>query len=268
MVSVYEFDSYRKYLEAWIQSQSSQGYGLKLRIAEALEVSSSLVSQVLSGRKTFTSDQTSHLCDFIGLNETESDFLHLLVESDRAASLRYREKLERKIRAMRAKSQKIGSRVPRDRELTDEQKAIYYSSWLYTGIRNLTALPAYSNVNSIAERLAMDPGLVNKTIQFLIENGLCREVDGAITYGPAALHVDKDSPFVGKHHQNWRLQAIQKMERKRDEDLFFTGPMSLSREALKEIRALLPTVIERIMKISGPSESETVACINLDLFEY
>jgi hypothetical protein len=44
--------------------------------------------------------------------------------------------------------------------------------------------------------------------------------------------------------------------------------VSLSRSALEEIRTLLSTVIQNVMKISGPSPSETVACLNIDWFEY
>jgi uncharacterized protein (TIGR02147 family) len=268
MLSIFEYTNYRGYLEAWIGSLGSRSYGSKGRIAESLRVSASLISQILKGEKTLTPDQTSDLSDFLGLNEIESDYLHLLVDLDRAGSLRFREKLQRKIDQLQQQSRRIGKRVPRDKELNDEQRAIYYSSWIYTGIRNLTAVPGLDHVDAIAEHLRLESGVVNRVIRFLIENGLCREVDGKITYGPASTHVDKDSPFVNKHHQNWRFQAIQHMEGRRDEDIFFTSPMSLSREAAKEIRKLLPNFIQSVMKISGPSSSEVSACMNIDWFEY
>lgn len=268
MPVIYDFVSYREYLKAWIESQSGSGHGMKLKISKALGVSSSLVSQIISGSKSLTPDQASGLCDFLGLNEMEAEFLHMLVEHDRAITLKYREKIERKIKSMKGKSLKLGTRVPRTKELTDEQKAIYYSSWLYTGIRNLTAIPEVERVDQIADLLKIENDVATRIVQFLLENGLCREENGALTYGSAAIHVDKESPFVNKHHQNWRFQSIQKMERKRDQDVFFTGPMSLSREAFQQIRSLLPNVIEQVMKISGPSDSETVACLNVDWFEY
>lgn len=172
------------------------------------------------------------------------------------------------MKAQKQLSRQIGSRVPRNKELSDEQKAIYYSGWIYTGIRNLSAIPEKGSVDDLAEHLHLEPAIVKRAVQFLLENGLCRQIDGQLTYGPAAIHVDKDSPFVNKHHQNWRFQAIQKMERKRDNDLFFTSPMSLSKEAFVKIRELIPNVIQEIMKLSGPSTSETVACLNIDWFEY
>jgi uncharacterized protein (TIGR02147 family) len=268
MLSVFDFANYREYLTEWIKSRGSQGYGQKGRIAAALGVSSSLVSQILKGEKTLTPDQSSDLCDYLGLNDIESDYLHLLVEFDRAGSTRYREKLKRKIKSVQEESRRIGKRVPRQKELSDEQKAIFYSSWVYTGIFNLIAVPGRNEPTAIAEALQLEPGIVHRVLRFLVENGICVETKEGLTFGPASIHVDNDSPFVNKHHQNWRVQALQHMERKRDSDIFFTSPMSLSREARNEIRTLLPNVIQDVMKISGPSPSETTACLNIDWFEY
>jgi uncharacterized protein (TIGR02147 family) len=268
MLSIFEFTSYREYLSAWIKSQGARSYGLKGKIAEVLGISSSLISQVMKGEKTLTPDQTSDLSDYMGLSGIESDYLHLLIESDRAGNPRYQEKLKRKIQYLQVQSQKIGNRVPRHKELSEEQKAIYYSSWLFTGVRNLTAISGKNDVDALAQHLHLEPAVISRILRFLIENGLCREENGELTYGPASTHIDKDSPFVNKHHQNWRLKAIQNMDAKSDEDIFFTSPMSLSKEAAVEIRKLLPTFIQGLMKISSPSTSEVAACLNIDWFEY
>jgi uncharacterized protein (TIGR02147 family) len=268
MLSIFEFRNYRNYLAAWIEAQGARSYGLKGKMAASLSVSSSLVSQILSGDKGLTPDQAASAAEFIGLSEIEGDYLHLLVDHDRASLPLLRQRLERKITALQAQSQQLGKRVPRSKELTDAQKAIYYSSWLYTGIRNLTAVAGFSNVDAIATHLHLDAVLVAKVLRFLIENGLCKEENSQFTYATASTHVDHDSPFVNKHHQNWRFQAIQKMESRKAEDLFFTSPMSLSRQAASEIRILLPTVVQAVMKISGPSTSETTSCLNIDWFSY
>ncbi len=268
MLTIFDFTSYREYLDAWISSQGDRSYGLKGRIAQALNVSSSLFSQVLKGDKSLTSDQVSDLNDYLGLNELESDYFHLLVEKDRAGNPRYREKIDKKIKSMQQQSQKIGKRVPRHKELSDEQKAIYYSSWLYTGVRNLTAVPGFQQPEAIAEHLRCEPQLVIRIVRFLLENGLCREENGKITYGPASTHIDTESPFVNKHHQNWRFQGINSMERRQESDLFFTSPMSLSKKAAEEIRKMIPTFIQSVMRVSGPSDSESVMCLNIDWFEF
>jgi uncharacterized protein (TIGR02147 family) len=268
VLTIFEFTNYRIYLREWIGTQGEHSYGLKGRLAGKLGISSSLMSQILKGEKSLTPDQTSDLADTMALTEIESDYLHLLVDHDRAGNLKYRDKLMRKMKLLQAQSRQVGKRVPRHIELSDQQKAIYYSSWIYTGVRNLTAIEEMGTVGAIAEHLHLDSAIVTRVIRFLIENGLCKEAGGQITYGPASTHVDNDSPFVNKHHQNWRFQSIGKMENKNEDDLFFTSPMSLSRAAVLEIRTLLPAVIQNVMKISGPSKSEVTACLNIDWFQF
>jgi uncharacterized protein (TIGR02147 family) len=237
-------------------------------MAKATGISSSLFSQILKGVKSLTPDQASDLCDFMALADLERDYFHSLVEFERAGSPRYRERIQKKLQQIKSQSQKLGQRVPRTKELTDEQKSIYYSSWIYTGVRNLTAVSEFDNRDAIAEHLKIEPQVIARILRFLLEHGLCREENGKITYGPASLHVDKDSLFVNKHHQNWRLQALQKMENRRDQDLFFTSPMSLSVEAAEKVKQLIPEFIQSVMKEVGPSASEKVACLNIDWFEY
>ncbi|MAV92469.1 MAG: hypothetical protein CL676_13705 [Bdellovibrionaceae bacterium] len=269
MPSLFDYDDYRKYLRAVIQDKGAQAYGLKGKWALALNVSSSLMSQILSGKKGLTPDQASDLTDHLGFSELESDYFHLLVEWDRAATQRYQQKLKQKILNRREDAKKIRDRVPEYKELSDAKKAIYYSSWLYTGIRNLTALNDVRNIEDISLRLNVDREIAARVVHFLLESGLCLErADGTLTYGPSQTHVENNSPFVNKHHQNWRFRGIQQMEMKRSKDLFFTSPMSLSEEAYDLIRKLLPEVVQKVFKISGPSESETTACLNIDFFNY
>lgn len=44
--------------------------------------------------------------------------------------------------------------------------------------------------------------------------------------------------------------------------------MSLSAKAANEVHQLLPKVVEQVMGIAGPSESEVVYYFNMDWFSY
>ncbi len=268
MLSIFEYTNYRKYLSAWIESHGEGAYGLKGKIAKALGISSSLMSQMQKGERSLTSEQSFDLAKFIGLSDLETDFFHLLVEFDKSGNHRHKESLLRKIKSMQEQSKKIGTRVPRTRELTDEQKAIFYSSWLYSGITNLSALDSFNDVQSIADHLKIEARSVQKALRFLFEIGMCKELNAKITNGTTAIHIDRESPFVNKHHQNWRIKSISQMESRNDSDIFFTSPMSLSIAASEEIKNMIVNFIQAVMKISGPSASEKVSCLNIDWFDY
>lgn len=71
-----------------------------------------------------------------------------------------------------------------------------------------------------------------------------------------------------QHHKNWRIKALEKMPTKQNQNLFYTGPMSMSTEIAEKVRDEIPEFIAKIYKWVGPSSSETVRCLNIDWFEY
>lgn len=266
MVSVYDFDSYRDFLNAWIDA--SKARGSKSRLAQAAGVSASMMSLIFKGEKLMSMEQAAEVAEFLNLNDLETDFFLLLVELGRAGSFKLRRKLERKKREMQAAARKITNRVKKDRELSDEQKAIYYSNWVYTGARNLAAISEYNTAAKAAARLGVSEAQLAKVIEFLVENGLVKRDGDKLEYGPRHLHLGTDSPFLIRHHQNWRLQGFKHMEQHTESNLFYTCPMSLSNAAVEEVRKLLPVVIDQVLKIVGPSESERAFCFNMDWYEY
>lgn len=266
LISVFDFEDYRDFLNSWIDAQSVRG--LRAQLAQALGVSSTLVSLILKGEKHLSLEQAAEAVDYLGLQEKEADYFFLLVELGKAGSHKLRQRLKQKITQQKTESKQIGKRVKKDLELSETQSAIYYSSWIFTGIRNLTALEKHHDVMSIATRLNLPPSSVHKALDFLIEAGLCKLEKNHITYGPAYTHVNQDSPFVNKHHQNWRFRGIQQMDTRLESDLYYTCPMSLSVEAEEKVRNLLLKTIQEALKVVGPSPSEEVRCLNIDWFKY
>lgn len=268
MVSIYDFINYREYLKTWIHNQKSRGYGIQSKIASAIGISTTMLSLILKGDKQLSLEQALELSDFIGHSENEADYFFLLVEFSRAGTFKLQQKLKKKVRHFQDQAKIISKRIKHDIELTDEIKSIYYSSWIYSGIRNLTAVPGFHDVLIISEKLNLPPHIIGVAVDFLLKNGLCKREKGNLTYGPAHTHVASNSPFVSRHHQNWRLRGFSFMDNHNESNLFYTRPMSLGIEAVEQIRKVLPKFIEEVAAIAGPSPSEKVYCWNMDWFEY
>lgn len=265
MTSIYDHTDYRNFLTTWIKNHGGQAKGLQGQLARSARISSSMISLILKGEKNLSLEQAADIADYLGLSEPETDYFYLLVEFARAGSSKLRAQLLKRIKNQR---QKLSHRITQNTELSDEIKAIYYSSWIYSGVRNLIATPGDHTTQSLAARLNLPANVIGRTLEFLVQHGLCKIKNGQLTYGPQKTHVTADSPFVQKHHQNWRVQGFHAMESRSDSNLFFTSPMSLSKEAAETIHQLLPKVVQEIMSISGPSESEVVYCFNMDWFKY
>ncbi|MES2769577.1 MAG: TIGR02147 family protein [Bdellovibrionota bacterium] len=267
-MNIYEFISYKTYLKAWLKALPKKGHGESRRIAEALGISTTMISQVLNGEKNFNLELASDLCDYLGLNEKETDYFFLLVEFERAGTHRLKQKLKKKIERLKIQASVLKERLEKDKELTDHDKATFYSSWIYSGIRNLIATDTSLTIDSISQRLQIPRNQIQKILDFLLESGLCELKQNKYLVGAKRTHLGNDSPLVTKHHQNWRMQGFNKMIFAEDKNLFYTAPMSLSKEAAQKIRQELPAFIEKINKWVVDSDSEIVRCLNIDFFEY
>ncbi len=266
MISVFDFKDYREYLRAWIDQQ--EGRGASSRLAETMGISPSMMSLIMKADKNLTAEQGMELVEYLALNELESDYFFVLLEMGRSGSHKLTQRLDKKRDQLLKQARKISNRVKKDMELTEEQKSIYYSSWLYTGVRNLAACPDYHDLHKIAEHLKIPYETLQPIVDFLVENNLCKLEKGQLSYGPQHTHQGSDSPYVNQQHRNWRLKANEIMEFRRETDLFYTCPMSLSDEAFDQVRKMLPTFIQQVLKVVGPSPSEKVACFGIDFFKY
>lgn len=267
-MNIYEFLSYKQYLKAWLKALPKKGHGENRRIAEALGISTTMISQVLNGDKNFNLELASDLCDYLGLNDKETDYFFLLVEFERAGTHRLKNKLKKKIETLKNQASILKDRLEKDKELSDHDKATFYSSWIYSGIRNLIATDSTLTIDTISQRLQIPRNQIQKILDFLLESGLCELRQNKYLVGAKRTHLGSDSPLVTKHHQNWRMQGFNKMIFAEDKNLFYTAPMSLSKEAAEKIRQELPAFIEKINKWVVDSNSEVVRCLNIDFFEY
>lgn len=267
-MTIYEFDDYKKFLKKWLDDQPKQGRGLIRKMADHLRISSTMMSHILNGEKHFSLEVANDLAVFIGMDEAETEYFLLLLFHAKAGSFSLRERFKKKILLEQKRASEITKRVKADTDLPNIAKTVFYSNWLYTGIRNMTACPGFQNIDEIANHLNLPRATIKKVVDFLTKNELCLEKDGKLIPGLKQTHVGHQSPLVSRHHQNWRLQGFSKMIDAEDKNLFFTAPMSLSYETAELIRQKIPGFIEEIIKIVRPSPSEVVRCLNIDWFDY
>lgn len=267
-MSIYDFIDYKAYVRSWIESQPKRGRGILRRMAEEFQMSPTMLSHIFQGDKHLSIEAANDIAEFMSLGDDEFEYLLLLVLYGKAGNFRLQQRLKKKIHLEQKKANQIAKRMKADTELPETSKAIFYSSWLYSGVRNLTACPSYKDVEHIAAHLKVPRNAIQKVIEFLLQNNLCVIKDGKLDVGPQQTHIGSESPLVLKHHQNWRVHGLSKMVEQNEKNLFFTSPMSMSRETAEEIQPLILDLIEGVRKKIRPSPSETVRCLGIDWFEY
>jgi plasmid maintenance system antidote protein VapI len=266
-VSIFKYLNYREYLKDWLEAAVPRR-GQLARLSESANIHKTTLSQILAGSKELSLEQAQRVARFFSLNFDETGYFFLLVNYARAGSAELREHFQRQLNQAQKSQQQVKSRVSQTRKLNNEERAIYYSHWIYSAVRNLSAISTFQRPAAIARHLNLDPALLNHVLEFLLKHGLCIKKNSGIAPGPQMTHLEADSPLVSRHHSNWRIKA---MERHPQLDLVtelaYTAPMTLSATDAFRIRSLLLDLIEKTDKIVGPSPSEKLYCMGLDWFE-
>src|SRR6185437_12496976 len=139
-MSIFNFSDTKSYLRHYITELPRKGRGEGTRIAKHLRVSTTLVSQVLTGEKSFTLEQARSLCDYLGLSGVDADYLMFLVEHDRAGTTELKRYWNSKLDELRNRALKLSNRIKPRRVLNDQERAIFYSTPLYSAIRLFTSV--------------------------------------------------------------------------------------------------------------------------------
>ncbi|MFM6928036.1 MAG: TIGR02147 family protein [Bdellovibrio sp.] len=266
-VSIYHYQDYKEFYNAWVANQPREGFGEYRRLAQALGVSTTMVSQVFKADKHLSLELASEVCDYLRLDDDETDYFLLLVDYGRAGSFKLQKRFQRQIKTRQEKSKKLENRV-KGSELSEEARNTFYSSWIYTGVRMLVDTGKYNDAEALSRYLNLPRNHVQKVLDFLIGNNLLIDEKEGLKLGSARTHIGSSSSLVNRHHMNWRIQAMGKIQQNRDEDFFYTSSMVMSQEVADWVRQELPAIVERINAKVIPSPSEVVRCLNIDYFEF
>ncbi len=267
-MNLFEFEDYKVWVNARIQSLPKSGRGQYKRIAEHLSVNATIVTQVFNGDRELTPEQAVLLADYFALSKIETRFLLLLVNFSRAGSHLYKKNLKEEILEVREQAREIKNRVQQDQVLTDEAKSILYSNWYYLAIWSLTAIPEFQNLEAIIERLKINKKKAREAIEFLKKYALIIESEnGNFKNGPTLVHLESTSSQIPRHHQNWRLQAFRHYENQAATDAFYSAPITLSEKDAVLIRENMLKFISTSVDIIKDSPSEKLYCLCFDWFE-
>lgn len=263
-MKIFEFDDYKAFITKKIKLLPGHGRGELSRIAKALDIHTTMVTHVFRGEAHFSIEQTLNLADYFGFNELETEYLVALVQWERAGSKRAKDFCFSRVNELRNRSLNLQRRLGTQNKLSNEDRGIYYSSWIYVAVRLLTAIGRFQTVEALSKELQLPIGKVRKIVDFLVGRGLCIEENNKIKYGSIETYLESSSPHVLQHHLNWRKKTQEKLESIAEDDLIFTFPVVISDSDAKKIREKIVQLIEAIKNISDPSPSEELYSLNID----
>lgn len=266
-MSLFLHSSYRDFLSEHIANLPKKGYGEVSKIAKAIGVHQSLVSLILAGDRELSLEQGHDLAVYLGLTDIESEYFSLLIQYARAGNTRYKNFVHTKIEKIKKEATQISKRVAHEKVLTDQQRAINYSSWIYSAVRIFTSTCEKGvSIEQVQNRFRLTRPAAIEILNFLEEAGLVAKENDLYVVGKQRTFLEHGSPHLLKHHANWRIKALQQSSQITEKELMFTSPMSLSKKDFTILREQTAEFIKNFLKTVGDSPSEELACLNIDFF--
>jgi uncharacterized protein (TIGR02147 family) len=263
--SVYNFSDYKDYLNSALAT-SGPSRGQRSRLADVLGCQTAFISKVLNGPAHFSLEHAAQISIFLQQSDEERSYFLLLVQHGRAGSRLLQEHFAAELKKLREKRKLISNRIDQPRTLGHAEQVLYYSSWHYVAIHVLVSIHRYATRNAVADYLKLPLSRTAECLDSLVQWGVLSEENGRYRVRDVRIHLGKDSAMLGKHHSNWRIQAINSLDRKSDEDLHYSSVISLSENDARKIRELLLATIEKSDAIMRPSPEEGAFCLLMDFF--
>ncbi len=262
---VYEFNDYKDYLHALVESQKTSP-GLKVRWSKAMKSPPSFLSQVLHGTVNLTPDHALRLTRHWEMTESERDHFMDLVDLARAGSPELQNLLQNRLRDRKRRQSDLADRFVKPKLESSEAQWSYYTAWHLGAIHMLVTISRYRKSQAIAERLQLPLSFVESGLKQLQEIGLVENSRDEWRATKNSIHLSKDSLASAPNHQIWRQRAAQSMYAKSEQALHYTGLHTLAWKDIARIREILLGGIEKSRAVIEPSAEEELICICCDLF--
>lgn len=266
-LDVFDFKSYKNFLNSWIQAQPKGGHGVKSLIAQHAQCNPAYVTLVLKGDAHLSLEQAEKLKVLLGLSQDDFDFFFLLVERDRAGTASLKKYLTEKIEKNLTERRQIKNRVKDQALLPADIQTKYFSSWIYSAVHTALTISRMHDAKVIAYQLRLDELTVRDVIQYLVDVGIVAQTKKGFEPGQVRIHLPHDSEDIFRHHTNWRLQAMKAFDQKKETHLHYSSVMSISQEDFHVIREILLKAIENSKAKIRESKEETIASIGIDFFK-
>lgn len=264
--TLFQFNDYRQYLQHALPTAGPLR-GSRVKLAETLNVQKGWISAVLGGSADLTLEHAFKVSRFLAHTDEEREYFLLLIQYARAGSRDLKSHFHTKVLEISTKRREIRERIHPSSKISEHDQITYYSSWHYAAIHMCFMIPSLRTPESIARYTGIPIERVKSILEFFLRTGVAGIKDGAYVAGQTRIHIGSESPFISKHHSNWRMRAIHALDRSKKENLHYSSAMSLSKDAAEKIREILLQSIQSTEPIIKEAKDECVYALTMDWFE-
>jgi hypothetical protein len=116
----------------------------------------------------------------------------------------------------------------------------------------------------IADRLGLDHKRTKDILDFLIDVGMVVKIKDHYQATTLATHLNRGSPFLAKHHTNWRLKAVEASDDLAADEMMYTAICSIGVSDFQKFKDELTLLLEKFVSLVQDAESEEIAQFSID----
>lgn len=263
---IWEFTHYRDYLTEKLGPEGSRT-GLRKKLAEAIPVHTTFVSQVLKGRTEFSLEQAEAVNSFFEHTDDEGEYFILLILKDRSTNEKLKKRFEKKMQMMRDERLNIKARLDSTDSIAMKDRERFYSSAVYGAIHVLVAIPQFGSIEALAEATKLSRSRVREIVDFMIRVGVLKENSGKIETGTNHIHLENDSELILKHHTNWRYHTISNLQFLDRDDVHYSACLSLSVEDAFKLKESILANLKQNVDVISKSKEEVAYVMCFDFYK-
>ena len=167
---------------------------------------------------------------------------------------------------LKAASIQLSQNIRQDRQLSEEEKSVLYSHWLYLAIWLFSSVELGKTLEDVTKKFEITRDRALEILNFLISTELCNLENDYYKMGSQSIHIARGSPHLYKHHTNWRLKSIAASDKISVDEMMYTAPMSISKSDFEIVRASLTAIIKEVTDLAIESKAEDVVYFGIDFF--
>lgn len=270
-MNVFAERDYRKVLTGCLREKKRIDASMNFsRMAEAIRVQRSYLSNVLGGRAQLSADQLFLASRFLGLGPVETRYLLLLLEHERTGVEDRRAELEAEILRIQAHQLESARHLRAKKvEVSAENLAAYYLDPLNAIVHFALTIERYRKQPSrLAEDLGVKSERIERAVSVLEKGGIIapRKHGRSIELRVEHVHLPPESPLYSAFRNQLKQMSAARLQNRDDEDYSFWVTFSADKKMLKRIRAEFLALLERIEPQVRAAPSRDVYQMNFDLF--
>lgn len=256
-------------LSKLLEFKESVGRGQKTKLAGHLGVSSSFISQIMKGSKVLTLEQGIMISEFFNLGEDQREYFLLLVQRERSGHSQLTKFFNQKIASFKKQIIKVDKTLKVENKVSDKDKILFYSDWLYSAIFLLCSLEGYQNEDQIFKYFNLPESRVRTCLNNLLEMKVLEVSGGKILPTNQHLYLSGDDPLVYQHHKNFRLAAFNRHSQDlKDHELLLTIPLSIAKKNAPLVRKEILKLAEKLKEYVEGDEPDSLMGLNIDWYEF